>query len=100
MPILRPCAGPGCRELIELGGRNRCPRSYKLDNRRRAAKQRAAGRTTAHWRRLKAQEPVHGVVSMPGGWVVVRRVCSPCSTLSDQELLVRAFREWDHRQRD
>jgi hypothetical protein len=55
MPILRPCAGPGCAELIELGGRNRCPRCYRLDNRRRATKQRAAGRTTAHWRRLKAQ---------------------------------------------
>jgi hypothetical protein len=62
MPILRPCAGPGCRELIELGGRNRCPRSYKLDNRRRAAKQRAAGRTTAHWRRLKAQAKANAVM--------------------------------------
>jgi hypothetical protein len=33
----------------------RCPLCYRADKKRRARKQQAAGRTTGHWRLLKAQ---------------------------------------------
>jgi hypothetical protein len=35
--------------------RGRCPDCYREDNQRRARKQQAHGRTTAHWRNVKAQ---------------------------------------------
>jgi hypothetical protein len=59
MPILKVCCHPGCGRLVappykqKLGAR--CPEHIRADNLRRAPKQQAAGRTTAHWTRLKKQ---------------------------------------------
>jgi len=58
-PILKVCcgrlaSGRTCGKIIP-GNAPRCAECYKVDNRRRARKQEAAGRTTAAWRRLKKQ---------------------------------------------
>lgn len=42
------------RHGLYLAG-TKCPPCYREDNARRAAKQRASGRTTGHWRDLKRQ---------------------------------------------
>jgi hypothetical protein len=59
MPILKLCGHPGCGRVVAPPYRQkmgpRCPEHYRADNLRRARKQQAAGRTTAHWERVKRQ---------------------------------------------
>jgi hypothetical protein len=74
-PIYRLCSkGHGLYQ-------GKCEACYRADNQRRAAKQRAAGRTTARWRWLKQQAKenagyrcqVCGVpeAPTPAGWLDV-----------------------------
>jgi hypothetical protein len=56
MPILKACIRHGIYQPgVPPVPRGRCPRCYREDNQRRSRKQQASGRTTAHWRNVKAQ---------------------------------------------
>ena len=56
MPILKPCAAPGCRKLLPLGT-TRCTIHQReqtdRENARRRTKQRLAGRDTQRWKKLR-----------------------------------------------
>lgn len=73
----------GIDKAIHPGERRLCRTCARPDNQRRHAKQKAAGRTTAHWRKLKAaakaaagyrcQNPNCGKLEepTPRGWLSV-----------------------------
>jgi hypothetical protein len=81
-PVLKLCAKHGTYRpgspSIPAG---KCPDCYRADNRRRAAKQRAHGRTSMHWQRLKAEAKRianyrcencgRSEERWPGGWLSV-----------------------------
>lgn len=74
MPILRPCAHPGCPELLPLGTDARCEKHKRQYNRERSQNVNQSFYNSTQWKRLRAvvrkEEPIcseckkHGRVSL------------------------------------